>query len=255
MVEIEKLQNISILYVEDDESIREELVDILEMDVGKLYVASDGIEGLELFKKHRPDIILTDIQMPRMDGLEMSELIREFDYDVPIIITTAFNDPSFLIRAIDIGVDKYVTKPIDLHKLEETIYRSAKTIFQQRVIDEQIELSQISMNRSYDMIFVTGKDFSFMNKSFLNYLGYKTLQEFEQSGICICEHILDETKELTCQTKDDWIRFMEKNPTLEHIVYLAKCEDDKKIVAPYKVEHKYFSELEQHMLMLSKIDK
>ena len=250
----EELQKISVLYVEDDENIRDELVDILELDVGTLYVAVDGVEGLAMYKEHKPDLIVTDIQMPNMDGLEMSEKIRELDNDIPIIITTAFNEPSFLIKAIDIGVDKYVTKPINLDKLESTILRSAKTIFQQRIINEQVKLSTVAMDKNNNMMFITGKDFSYVNKSLLNYLGFDTIEDFEKSGVCICEHLTNGDDEYICKTKDDWIEFMQNNQEVDHVVYLKQCTiENEKIVAPHKVELKYFDELEQYLVMLSKI--
>ena len=252
---LEKLQKITVLYVEDDENIRDELVDILEMDIGTLYVACDGQEGLDMFKEHKPDIVVTDIQMPNMDGLEMSSKIRELDSEVPIIITTAFNEPSFLIKAIDIGVDKYVTKPIDLDKLESTILRSAKTVFQQRIINEQIELSTLAMDRNNEMMFVTGKDFSYVNKALLNFLGFSTIEEFEKSGVCICEHLKDSDDEYICKTKKDWIEFMQNNQEKDHIVYLKRCsvEEQEAIVLPYKVELKYFKELAQYLVIFKTI--
>ena len=86
------INNISILYVEDDLDISEEISYFLKSQVSTFYLATNGEEGLALFKEFSPDIIITDIQMPKMNGLDMIEKIREENSDIPIIITSAFNE-------------------------------------------------------------------------------------------------------------------------------------------------------------------
>jgi len=72
------LENMRVLYVEDNEDIREELAETLEFDVKELFIAENGEEGLEKFKKYKPDIVITDIKMPKMDGLKMSVEIKKY---------------------------------------------------------------------------------------------------------------------------------------------------------------------------------
>jgi signal transduction histidine kinase len=115
------LATLTVLYVEDDATTRDLLGRFLRRRVARLLSAADGVEGLELFRAERPDLIITDIQMPRLDGLTMAEEIRRLDPDVPIVVTTAFEQISYLRRAIDVGVDKYVTKPVDTDKLEDAV--------------------------------------------------------------------------------------------------------------------------------------
>jgi len=111
------LSEITLLYVEDDTDIAEEIAYFLQKHVKKLYVAQDGQEGLEVFQQYRPDAVVTDIQMPRLNGLDMSQKIREIDSDVPIVITSAYNDTDFLTRSIELGVSGYVIKPVNLKKM------------------------------------------------------------------------------------------------------------------------------------------
>jgi predicted signal transduction protein with EAL and GGDEF domain len=122
----ERLKELTILYSEDEEAVREATVSILSPIVKQLIVAQDGMEGLELFGRHAEeiDIILTDISMPRMDGLEMVRTIKKTHPNLPVIVTTAFSNSEFLLKAIDINVDKYVLKPIDVRKLIEAISQS-----------------------------------------------------------------------------------------------------------------------------------
>ena len=106
------LSNITILYVEDEKMISEEVSFFFKRYVKNFHVANNGIEGLELFKKIKPDILISDIQMPKMDGLEMVEEIG--NTSVPIIITTAYSDIDYFLKAIELKISKFVIKPINL---------------------------------------------------------------------------------------------------------------------------------------------
>ncbi|MDD5229275.1 MAG: response regulator [Methylococcales bacterium] len=122
------IKTLSILYVEDDDNIREQLRQFLARRSTTLYLAKNGEEGLKIFEKHRPDMVITDILMPIMDGLKMGEVIRTLCPKVPIIITTAFEEPRFFHRAIDLGVSQYVSKPVDLDILETALLECAHSI-------------------------------------------------------------------------------------------------------------------------------
>ena len=122
----ERLKELTILYSEDEQPVRDVLVGILKPLVRQLIVAKDGAEGLERFEQYADeiDIIITDISMPRMDGLEMVRAIKQTHPNVPVIVTTAFSNSEFLLEAIDVNVDKYVLKPVDVRKLLEAINQS-----------------------------------------------------------------------------------------------------------------------------------
>ncbi|MBS4538409.1 DUF2294 family protein [Clostridium sp. D2Q-11] len=118
------LKNIKVLYVEDEEEILEQMLFFLKKRVGKLIVAQNGKEGLEAFKEDRPDIIISDLKMPIMDGLSMAREIRKIS-DVPIIITTAFSDKEIILKAVDVGIENYIVKPIDARELTEVLRKTA----------------------------------------------------------------------------------------------------------------------------------
>ena len=115
------LKTLTVLYVEDDADTREQFSNFLRRSVGTLIVAADGVEGLEAFEKHLPDIVITDILMPQMDGLAMAGAIRAIMPHVPIIVITAFEQTDYLLRAVNIGIDKYVTKPVDSYLMFECL--------------------------------------------------------------------------------------------------------------------------------------
>jgi diguanylate cyclase (GGDEF)-like protein/PAS domain S-box-containing protein len=148
---IDVLKNFTVLCVEDELDVREELAQFLNRRVKKLYLGSNGEEGLALFKEYCPDIVITDILMPVMNGLDMTKAIKKLNPDVPIILTTAFNDPDFILRAIEIGVSKYVLKPIEIRPFLESIKEVAWLLRAQR----ELRISATVFNASAEAIVIT----------------------------------------------------------------------------------------------------
>ena len=122
------IENMTVLYVEDEPSIREELEFFLEKRVKKLYVASNGEEGFSMYEDFMPDIVITDLQMPKLDGIAMSKLIKNLNKDAKIVIVTAFNDANYLFEAIKLNITNYLTKPLDLKFLIEVLGDISKNI-------------------------------------------------------------------------------------------------------------------------------
>ena len=122
------LKKLSLLYVEDDLNTSEELEYFLQNKVKKLYIAKNGQEGLDLFEKYQPDLIITDIQMPIMTGIKMIKLIKQKNPNIPIIIITAFNDTDYLFEAIKLNVTNYLTKPLNLFALSDVLSNISKNI-------------------------------------------------------------------------------------------------------------------------------
>ena len=113
----EVLKSLRLLYVEDDAATREEMTMIQQPWLAGLDVAADGQAGLDLFCTGRPDIVLTDVQMPRLSGLAMSSKIRQIVPGQPIVVVSAYNDVEYLFQAIELGIDHYVTKPVNVEQL------------------------------------------------------------------------------------------------------------------------------------------
>lgn len=125
------LKNLKVLYVEDEEEILEQMTFFLKKRVGKLIVAKNGLDGLKLFEENRPDIIISDLKMPSMDGLSMAREIRKVS-DVPIIITTAFSDKETILKAVDVGIENYIIKPIDARELTEVMRKTGMKVLKDK---------------------------------------------------------------------------------------------------------------------------
>lgn len=135
----EKLKNLTLLYVEDDNDTREASATILEDYVGKLIVAKNGKEALDLLAQYQIDLILTDILMPKINGIEMIKKIREgkTNPQIPIVITTAHTETQYLLDAIHLRVDGYILKPIVIGDLLDTLTKVVLPIIQARMISNQ----------------------------------------------------------------------------------------------------------------------
>ena len=120
---IQYSKDLKLLYVEDNVDAREMTTMILEDFFDSIIVAENGEDGYQKFKENDVDLIITDINMPRMNGLEMSEKIRAVDNEIPIIILSAHNEDNFFLESIKIGVNGYLLKPIDIEQLATVIFR------------------------------------------------------------------------------------------------------------------------------------
>ncbi len=137
------LRDITLLYVEDDIKLRDEMASFLKDYFLKVITASDGVEGFRKYTDYRPDLVLTDLKMPGMDGIRMSEKIKQISKYTPIILNTAFAEIPDLISAIEAGVDKYIQKPVDKSELLEILYDLALPLMQKEQIRALKEQSSV----------------------------------------------------------------------------------------------------------------
>jgi signal transduction histidine kinase len=119
---------ISLLFVEDEAATREQVSRVLASRGYRMAVAENGEQGLAIFREQAPDIVLTDIMMPRLNGLEMAREIRALSPETQIACMTAFSDTSYLIEAIDIGIDQFVLKPVEFQRLFTALDRCQEMV-------------------------------------------------------------------------------------------------------------------------------
>lgn len=124
------LNKSSILLAEDDISVRDSFQRVLLLFVKNIYTANNGEEALALYKEHKPDIIITDIKMPKLNGLELIQEIRKNDHDTPIIVTSAYTDQDFLLKSIKLSLVEYVVKPIKEIELDKLLQECAKVLLE-----------------------------------------------------------------------------------------------------------------------------
>ena len=120
--------NIHILVAEDEDELREYLVEYLQLFFINVYSAKCGQEAYKLYLEKKPEIILSDINMPNMDGLSLISLIRERDIKTKIIVMSAYSDKEKLLSAIELNLVTYLVKPIKLETLKDIVLKTIESI-------------------------------------------------------------------------------------------------------------------------------
>jgi len=227
---MEKLK-VSLLYIEDDGTLRNIYRKILEYSVEKVYVASDGLEGLESFKKYRPDIVLTDVRMPVMDGLDMIAKIRELDKNIRIIILSAFGESRYFLSAIELGVKAYLLKPVDADHLLKTIQEQANDILLDKKVKQEEDRRRIAENeqRKSEAILrvLANVTATFFEEGFNRLSVQKVLRLIgevtDASRVYIFQNFEDEQGKPYTSQIYEWIQGQVKpeidNPTLERLYF------------------------------------
>lgn len=129
------LKSLTVLYVEDDFEVREDLARYMRRRFARVDVAENGAGGLELFEAGHYDVVVTDIKMPVMDGLDMATRIKQITEETPVIVVTAYNETDYFMRAIEIGIDRYVKKPVDPAQLIQAITKATRVRAKQRELE------------------------------------------------------------------------------------------------------------------------
>lgn len=161
------LKNLKVLYVEDEDKVSLLLEEAISDNFYKFYTAKNGVEGFEMFKKYKPDIVITDVMMPKMDGLEMAELIKEKSPKTPIICLSAYSDKEKLLKAIDVSITKYFIKPFEPDELVSYLQELAQKlnpVRREKLKDGFIfEYNTSSLYKGNKLIKLTKRETTFLN--------------------------------------------------------------------------------------------
>ncbi|EFM4392597.1 response regulator transcription factor [Campylobacter jejuni] len=191
----QECKELIILVVEDEIKTRESLINVLSERFSKVIGAQNGDEGLKKFKKFKPDLVITDIAMPIMDGLDMAREIKEISDDVPIVVLSVYSEKERLLRSIDIGIDKYLIKPVDIEELFKVL---------DCLVGEKIEANMLvkiseeyQFNKTKRTLIHNGKEIVLTKKelAFISLLlkqpGVLVLHEDIKKNVWIGEHVSD----------------------------------------------------------------
>jgi len=192
----------TILLVEDEDMSRKMIDLMLRQEDFDVICASNGKEGLELFLKHKPMIVLTDFNMPKMTGLEMIKEILEHDSDVKTLLMTAYTDTDVLMDAINIGVDKFIDKPINRKRLKNAVLELFSVIELKKEIDNYqklLESYQYGVDSSTIFSIINpDSEYTYVNKNLCDISGYT---EEELLGSKFTKYkILNEDYQLSMET-------------------------------------------------------
>ncbi len=129
----EKLNKFTVLVVEDDDEIRKRILNTLNFYFKKVYESSDGIDGYESFLALKPDLVISDIEMPDGNGIELVKNIREINTIIPIIVLSAYSKEEYLLNLINLNINQYILKPATneslLNAISAVLLKEKNTIF------------------------------------------------------------------------------------------------------------------------------
>ncbi len=264
----EILAGISILYVEDENDVREFTSKLLSSLVKKVYTAENGLVGLETFIENKNDIdlIVTDINMPKLDGLDMCIKIKEYNDSIPIVVTSAHNDPDFLKRAIDVGVSAYAMKPIDLYQLVDSIIKAVEPLVLKREledlnvsletrVDQEIKKIKSILDAQDNIVIVVNKEkITNVNKKFFEFFEVNNLEDFVSKHEIFYDCFQDQYGFITKETlinEDSWIEYIKDLQEIDRVVKIRNKFGVEKIFA-INVDN-YENKIDYYVLSLTDI--
>ena len=241
----EILKDLKILYVEDEDDVREFTGKTIGAIVKEVIIAENGRIGLDLFIQNPDiDLIVTDINMPKMGGLEMCAEIKKINNDIPIVVTSAHNDPNFLKKAIDVGVNAYAMKPVDLYQLIDNMTKAVEPFYLKKQLEdinlsledkvkEGIQKVKSILDAQNNLIFVTNdKKIINVNKKFLDFFDKNSTDEFNAEVSYIRNKFIksnglysydNQRPELT------WIMQIKQLPSIDRIVKMSNKDNIERI--------------------------
>ncbi|MEV9498440.1 response regulator transcription factor [Aliarcobacter butzleri] len=212
-----EFKNFSILFVEDDLEIQKNMSKILSLLCNRVYVASNGLEAYEIFTNNVIHIIITDYEMPFINGYDLVLKIREISQNIPIIILSNYTDKEKLLKCIPLNLTSYLEKPIIYEKLLETL---------------QLCKNQIENNATLYLRINDSLKYDFNTKSLIqdgNYIKLTTLE------IQIFEYLLNKKNQLVYN--DELLSVIFENDyygNIKNIIYRLRKKVSKDVIVNYK---------------------
>ncbi len=180
---LNRLKLLKILCVEDNKGVRKRLVTTLNFYFKEVVEADDGEEAFKIYQGLKPDAIITDIDMPNMNGITLVKKIRKKDSDIPIIILTAYSNEEYLLELINLKINHFILKPINAQKLQSAL----EDIFDKKadvvIVDENLSIDFDSMQILYknSAIRITNREKLFLKLLYKNKNSISTYQNIQDS--------------------------------------------------------------------------
>jgi len=195
----------SVLYIEDNTGLRTNVANLLGKFFKNIHTAENGKLGFEMFKKHHPDIIITDINMPEMNGLQMAQKIHDISPSSKIIIMSAHEEKEYLYQAINAGIFRYLNKPAKTDILMQTLYDTILVI--QKEEDNmllQVQLQDIFNYQNNIIIMIKNKIPVLVNHRFLDFFDVESIEDFKEKHADFDALLLEHSDFLYSTKEKSW---------------------------------------------------
>ncbi len=208
------LNDFTILYVEDEDDILDQIVGILKLFFKNVYTAKNGEDGLEKYKQYKPDIVLTDVYMPIQDGIKMSENIKKINPYQKIALFTAFDSTKYFKKALDVGISKYILKPLNQDQFFRALIEMAEEIKAEQDMKKMQQMLEVqsklaSMGEMIENIAHQWRQPLNMITLYVSSMELKSSlqEEITNEQIYNCARKVNEQAELLTQTIEDFRSF------------------------------------------------
>lgn len=248
---------LKLLYVEDEEIVRAPFSEMLIRRVQEVITAENGEVGLKLYEQCKPDLIITDIKMPIMDGLTMVDRIRARDKHIPVIITTAFEFKDYLKKSIEVGVNQYLVKPIERSAVDQALAEMARLVEFQKATRDYQEFLELMLNTSNRVIIVAEfpQEIVHLNQEFLSFFGFADRNDFYRKYNGIVEFFQSlKNKVFTYDASQGvaWIDGFLKLNGIENNTFLNYCPN--KTARNYHLSFHVFNHSRKVALILNAVE-
>lgn len=200
----------TILIVDSEVSVRDAVKSFLKDKFKAVYIAEDGKEGLKLYSKYHPNILVTDIKVPFINGLELISKIKKVDKAIKVIILSATAETKVFMKAIDFGVNEYIPKPLSQQNLLITIHKVIAKTMEEDKIRFHCKLMQNAIESEKSLILVKSpKNILFVNRAFLEFFSVKDLTQFKNSKKDISHYFISSSKRLNSENWEELLSEVE----------------------------------------------
>ncbi len=185
-------QNLAVLVVMADEFERERIAALLGRVAGTVFEARDGREGLRSWRDNQPDMVLTDMVLPVLDGLDMIATIRGEDEDVPVLVAYDLYNPKTLLKAVEMNIDAFLRMPVRDERLLDAVRRCARTVFMRRKLarNDTMLWSLLDIFPGMALLEHNGRTI-YANRHLAAYLGFDSFLDMRDSGVSFGSNIVE----------------------------------------------------------------
>ncbi len=176
------LKTKNVLYVEDEKDVLENISELLANFFNNLYAASDGVEAWDIFRTHTIDVAFVDIELPRLNGLELIRRIRAIDKDMPIVVISAYTKTDYLLESVELHLDKYIIKPLTPKKIHTLLTKLNEDFSNENILELAPEV--LLNNEHLTIIFDNqANDLSVREAAFLKMLARKGVVTYDELSL------------------------------------------------------------------------
>lgn len=210
---LQALRELTVLCVDDDPVSLEQVAALLRRAGAEVVLAEDGVRGLEAFRSQGADLVVTDLLMPGMDGLELSRAIRGLDPDVPVFVATGVDDPGLIVTALEQNVDHLLLKPVLPEALLGAVFKALRVMdLRRRLLEAGRALRQVLDAYPNFVLVVEDGEIDYANRGLCSFLGFASFEEMRAAGRQVGEFVAELDGEPYGQGPRDWLRSILDDP-------------------------------------------